>query len=265
MENDITDSLTYTTVKINCSNNSNTSTGTGFIINLCENGDVSIPSIITNLHVIKNGVEYSFELCLADESGKPCDQSVIKCVGKTSEWILHPKGLDLVCLPFGKFINDMEKRGVRPYYRAFDINLIPTVEQLNELSSIEDIYLIGYPTGIEDTFNHKPMVRKGITATHPKRDFQGKKEFIIDCPVFPGSSGSPVVLLYRGTYSTSTGIVVGNKFMLLGIAYATFTANLISQVIETGLTTIPKVLNNLGIVIKSSELLDFETILKSKL
>lgn len=52
--------------------------------------------------------------------------------------------------------------------------------------------MVGYPDGIWDEFNNQPIVRRGITATHPKNDFNGKGEFLIDAVCFPGSSGSPV-------------------------------------------------------------------------
>lgn len=220
--------------------------------------------MITNKHVISTGEDYTFDLCLTDSAGGPIDQKVITCRGKTSEWYLHPAGLDLACLPIAPFLHNIEKTGNRAYYRAFDVSLIPSEEKLNELASVEDIYIIGYPTGLEDTFNHKPLVRKGITATHPKRDYLGRKEFVVDCPVFPGSSGSPVILFNQGSYSTSSGITIGQRLMLLGIAYATYTAELIPVTIETAQTTIAKIPNDLGLVIKSSELLVFEKILETQ-
>jgi len=58
--------------------------------------------------------------------------------------------------------------------------------QLGELSAIEDIIMIGYPDGIWDSINNQPIIRRGITATQPKNNFNGKQEFLIDAACFPG-------------------------------------------------------------------------------
>ena len=51
---------------------------------------------------------------------------------------------------------------------------------MSELSAIEEIIMIGYPVGIWDSANNMPIVRKGITATRPDIDYEGRKEFMID-------------------------------------------------------------------------------------
>jgi hypothetical protein len=62
--------------------------------------------------------------------------------------------------------------------------------------------MIGYPKGFWDRVNNLPVVRKGITATPIYIDYNGKKEFLLDIPIFSGSSGSPIVLFNEGSYST---------------------------------------------------------------
>lgn len=57
--------------------------------------------------------------------------------------------------------------------------------QLGELSAIEDIIMIGYPDGIWDSINNQPIIRRGITATQPKNNFNGKQEFLIDAACSP--------------------------------------------------------------------------------
>ena len=58
--------------------------------------------------------------------------------------------------------------------------------------------MIGYPIGLIDEYNNKPIVRKGITATTYNIDYNGKKEFLIDIACFPGSSGSPIFIRRDG-------------------------------------------------------------------
>jgi len=44
--------------------------------------------------------------------------------------------------------------------------------------------MIGYPSGLWDTKNNLPIVRKGITATTPYFDYNGKREFLVDIAAF---------------------------------------------------------------------------------
>ena len=53
-------------------------------------------------------------------------------------------------------------------------------------------------TALIDEVNNKPVVRKGITATDIRLDYNGRKEFLIDAACFHGSSGSPVFLRKMG-------------------------------------------------------------------
>src|SRR5690606_32118899 len=101
-----------------------------------------------------------------------------------------------------------------------DKSLIMSDEELDQLTALEDIIMIGYPNGIWDSVNNLPIMRRGITATHPKMDFNGKPEFMIDAACFPGSSGSPIILLNEGSYRTQDSIVMGSRVKLLGVLYA---------------------------------------------
>jgi hypothetical protein len=52
---------------------------------------------------------------------------------------------------------------------------------------------VGYPRAIKYYHNNFPIIRKGITATHPIIRFNYSNEFLIDAPCYPGVSGSPVI------------------------------------------------------------------------
>ncbi|MFR6298982.1 MAG: hypothetical protein ACLUML_07155 [Acutalibacteraceae bacterium] len=73
----------------------------------------------------------------------------------------------------------MAKTDIKIFYIPLETDLIPTESKINELSAIEDIVMIGYPIGISDQYNHKPVIRRGITATHPKRIIKGKNIFYL--------------------------------------------------------------------------------------
>jgi hypothetical protein len=88
----------------------------------------------------------------------------------------------------------------RIYFMALGKEIIPTAEQLEGLAALEDIVMVGYPIGLWDKVNNMPIIRRGITATHPKLPYNGREEFMIDAACFPGSSGSPVVLYNETGY-----------------------------------------------------------------
>ena len=266
---DLSEQLTYATTLINCYDaNGKHSAGTGFIMDLQEdeNSLTCIPVLFTNYHVIENSQRTSFKLCKRDISGKPTDKDTYNFEFDSSLWVKHPDNdVDLCCLLLGPALNELRRAGIEIFYIPLSINMIPDEKEFGQLPAMEDILMLGYPIGLSDRVNNKPVIRKGATASHPGKDYQGKMEILLDIPCFPGSSGSPVFIFNRGTYSTPGTVHVGDRVMLLGIAYGMITwkhdgnlklANLPIDVSPIGGTPI-----NLGVSIKSLRLLDFKTIL----
>ena len=91
-------------------------------------------------------------------------------------------------IPFGELLQQLTSAGVTPLYRAFSFSNLPTEAELNDLGVMEPIGMIGYPIGLWDHVNNQPILRRGVTATHPCLDFHGRQEFVIDCACWPGSS-----------------------------------------------------------------------------
>jgi hypothetical protein len=48
---------------------------------------------------------------------------------------------------------------------------------------------------IPEALEYAPIARRGWTATPVALDYSGKPMFLVDAPVFVGSSGSPVFVL----------------------------------------------------------------------
>lgn len=126
-------------------------------------------------------------------------------------------------MPIAPLMLQAEQEGKKIFFISLDKSLILKPDEFSELSAFEEIIMIGYPNGIWDFVNNMPIIRKGITATHPNLDYNGKREFMIDAACFPGSSGSPVYSYSFGPYTTNSGNTVlggGPRIKLLGILYA---------------------------------------------
>lgn len=262
----LTEKITYSTVLIRCQYSDGTSgSGTGFIINLCYNEETGmhVPVIITNNHVVENALKTVFDFCKADSEGKPIDAEVFSVEYSGNSWIPHPDSkVDLRCLPLAEVFNEIEKKSIKIFHIPLNTSLIPSYKQIEELSAMEEIVMVGYPIGLSDTYNHKPVIRRGITSTHPRNNFQGEKEILLDIACYPGSSGSPIFIVNQGTYTTPQGITVGNRILLLGILYGGPQFNAVGNIHFANLPNTPKPVTripiNLGIIIKSERIREFE-------
>lgn len=262
--------LAHSTVRIECQlANGLTGTGTGFFYRFAENEGIHVPAIVTNKHVVAGAQKGQFLMTLSDVSGNPLQQTHHAFLFDNFEqmWIPHPdKDIDLCAMPIAPIIEAAKKESKQLFYISLDKSLIPSKAEYDDMVLMEEITMVGYPNGIWDQVNNMPIFRRGITATHPNLDWNGKSEFLIDAACFPGSSGSPVFLYNQVGYATkSGGMTIGpGRLKLLGILYAgpQYTVSgeikivtIPTQNIPVAISSIP---NNLGIVIKATKLEDFE-------
>lgn len=272
----IDEELIYTTIRIEVeTKQGNVCSGTGFFFDfaseeLKKQGKI-IPCLVTNKHVVNGGAIGHLKFHLSDDQGNPIlgEFEDVNLNSFESLWIKHPNpDVDLCVFPVASLMNASSQVAHKNlFFKTLSKDLIPTSEETKNFSNIEDIIFIGYPDGIYDSHNNLPIVRKGITATSVKIDFENKPQFLIDASVYGGSSGSPVYLYSMGTFSRGTTLVIGNRVKLLGVisgVYKHFVGSEI-QVEEapTSVTLNPGSFtpNNLGIVIKSNQLSEFENIL----
>jgi hypothetical protein len=128
--------------------------------------------------------------------------------------------------------------------------------------------MVGYPISLWDSVNNLPLLRRGITATHPKIDYRGKPEFLIDAAVFPGSSGSPVYLYDFGAFHDGEESKLGTRIYLLGINYKYIFQSGHGDIKVEDISTAQREYTevrtpaNRGIVIRANKLWEFEPILR---
>lgn len=263
-----TEQLAHSTVRIE----TDSGTGTGFFYRMAvkDNGD-HIPVIVTNKHVVMSSSRGQFLISRATTDGLPNlkHHETFIFDNFSNRWFPHPsEDIDLCAMPIAPILIRAKEAGIALFYRALDSSFVPTTSELDELSPVEDITMIGYPNGLWDSVHNMPIFRRGVTATHPRLDWNGKPEFLIDAACFPGSSGSPVFLLNEGGYFAKGGLRLGTgRLKLLGVLYAgpqhtvegeIRIVNVPTQNKPVALSAIP---NNLGLVIRATAIEDLQTAL----
>jgi hypothetical protein len=238
-------------------------TGTAFFYTY-KIGNFFIPVLVTNLHSVKNSVISKILFTENDTLTNPTVRKTIEYINNNfqNRWIPHPE-YDLAILPFNPILEAVKKDQHKDIlFVAFDESVIPVDSVIRSLSAIEQLLMIGYPKGYGDSFNNYPIVRRGTTATPLFSNFNNKNEFLLDIPIYSGSSGSPVILSSEGGYSNNGSFVVGgNRTLLTGIATQSVDLRNPSAASTLGLENSL----NIAVVIKASSLLDFKPILTNLL
>ena len=267
----LSEQLIYCTTKIETILDENSyATGTGFFMNFNVDleKDKCQPVIITNKHVVKGAKQIKFSVCKSDESNNPLDQEKFTIILNDFNIIYHPDDdVDLCAILIAR--SELLTRGhnINLFRGRFETDLIITEDEINKCSAMEEIIMIGYPNGLEDSYNNKPIIRKGITSTHMKFDYNGKKEFMIDMACFPGSSGSPIFFCNESSYTSGTEVIFGSRCRLLGVLYAgpqyISSGEIVFEEISINPKAIINIPNNLGVVIKASRIKELEDLMKN--
>jgi hypothetical protein len=199
----LSDQLMHSTVRLFNKTADTEISGTGFIFALFKAGNSSIIVIVTNRHVVESlGDSCSFKLARRKADGSPDLDNHLSVVldDFKHNFIPHPD-VDLAIIPLGPLLKKWESQNAVPYFVLFENNLIPTTDELNSLTAIEQVLTVGFPGQLWDDVHNLPVFHRGYTATAPYISFKGKDEFLIDIATWPGASGSPVMLFNQGSYA----------------------------------------------------------------
>lgn len=255
--------ILYSTVRLVASNGT---TGTGFFFNFTLEENKIAPVIITNKHVVNNNQKEEVKFFLHIKNGDaPADEKLN--ISFKTDWHFHPDQDLCFCFVnslFQQIKNDKQK----------DIFHIPITEtliwdnaKLEGLSAIEDVVMVGYPSGLWDQKNNLPLFRKGITSSHPAMDFNNKNIGAVDMACFPGSSGSPIFVLNENGYTDKSGktYLGGKRLIFLGVLSQGPQINAKGELIIENIPTQQKVASitpmmiNIGYYIKAVEILAFKS------
>ncbi len=253
----ITEKLLFSTVRLKTASGS----GTGFFFNF-KIGDKTAPVIATNKHVVNNKTTESANFRLhVDDGGNPSDENID--INYNADWIFHPS-LDLCfCFVNPLFEQVKTKLNKNIFFIPITEDLIWDDTRLDELQAVEDVLMIGAPIGLWDEKNNLPLVRKGITASHPAIDFNRESIGVADLSVFPGSSGSPLFIVNTNGYSDKKGnsYLGASRIIFVGILFEGPVFNQKGDITIQEIPTQQKIsaltpsMINLGYYIKSKEML----------
>lgn len=268
---DLTEKLMYITVQVRCElTDGGLSRGSGFIFTYSK-GTTTLPVLITNKHVVSGSSRTLLSVPYVHREGDISERrSFNVAIGDGEDvWVGHPdNSIDLCALPLQGVIERMLEHDPYAHHVSVDESLIPSQAELNKLSPFEDVIMIGYPIGLIDEVHNAPLMRKGMTATHPRYDFNGFPQFMIDCACFPGSSGSPVFLLDNGPYVEDGAMNLGQRrFKFLGVLFSRPVQHASGEIAVIDIPTTQQLVSstdimvNLGNVIKSKKLEELGVVL----
>lgn len=250
------------------------SLGTGFFYNLPGNSGDTFPAIITNKHVIEGKHTVNLQLQISPMGVEPNHDGTVKgeqrwaiSLDLANLVIMHPDPKIDLCaimispvgnaLPVGMGLKHMF---LNPTWRLSDA-------EASYVRPIEPILMVGYPNGLWDEVNNRPITRQGSTASHPFHAWNGQRTFVIDAACFGGSSGSPVFLYEDGLVRSDTNSYTpGTRARLLGILYAgpilTAEGKLVPRPIPTSTVDVPQInlMMNLGYVVQADAIDDIAAI-----
>lgn len=240
--------LLYSTVVIN----TDKGIGTGFFFEYRE-GRIVKRFLVTNMHVISDTGNFHLYLHAGgakDGNILPANTSKRVFFATTSIDVFEAEDpyWDLCIIPFEQIEAEATKQGLTPYIKWISSDLIPNHHQESSLAVADPVLMYGYPGGIWDENNNFPVVRRGIIASHPAKDFMWQPEILIDMTTFFGSSGSPVFLVDKSWESPILflGIVKGSY-----VIDASGKPQKTSEIGDDPVNMASSTMINLGLVLKS--------------
>lgn len=222
--NSVSAQLYFTTARLSARLDNGVSIGTGFFINFKIDEKRFLPCLITNWHVVKDSTTVEFKVHESIKKDEKITEPSISCFSVTIHnsntlFVQHPAGVDLCAIPFEPIRLAAQQQGKGIFYRQLDESMLPSQKALESLLGMEEVVMVGYPKGLCDEANNLPVLRRGVTASHPAINFDGKNWGAVDIGFFQGSSGSPIIVCNEGVYASGKEIKVGSRTLLLGVLF----------------------------------------------
>jgi hypothetical protein len=217
--------------------------GTGFLLFHDIGFSRGSVYLVTNRHVLPpegNKQDIQIRVVVRQNDGKArIDEISVPVVGANGKYLpavrVHPNPstdvavIDIGTEAFGsKFQLLIDAITSRRY---LDTSMLASAQNLRtaNIGIGSRVYILGYPAAIFDPRNASPVLREGLISTDPQEGFDFNQElrrmmafpehingFLVDANVYPGSSGSLVVVVPEGNNAGGrfqpyvVGIVAGS-------------------------------------------------------
>lgn len=254
----VEEQLLFSTVRIESLNSlkSPISIGTGFIIFCKIKEDGHKAYLVSNKHVLLESDFFRISFVKRQtphNEPKLGEVSTFRFQYSNSYIELHPDpNVDVAVLDMTGFI---EKYQDSIFFRSLNYNMLANCSE-EFLHVSQNVNFVGYPDNRYDIQTNLPLMRSATIASPPSLDFNGLSAFVIDGQVFPGSSGSPVIINVAREQWKSAKIPQDNipSWLILGIVSKTMIRNNQLEIQDSKLVKnahVAEVLG-LGIIFKST-------------
>lgn len=220
-------STVFVTFKID---DQKSSSGSGFLIYRELEQNKGHIFLVTNIHVLPTEGEtkaITIRVVTRKNEMNKIEDIEVPVVGDDKKYLpnvhLHPKKYDVAVV---NITEEVIKNKIDAAW--IPMSLFATKDKLKaeNITVGDDIFLLGYPDAIYDPRNVSPVLRQGVISTEPSQGYSFNEKlkkayglpdyidgFLIDANVFPGSSGSLVLLKQQATTIGSRGetVVSGAK------------------------------------------------------
>lgn len=195
----------------------NSSAGTGFFLFRPINGNQGQVLLVTNKHVLPpEGTAKNVQIRVAVGAGEKATVQLVEIpiVGLDGKYLptvrLHPNvDFDIAAVNVTEAV---VRRSIQGTWLPLDLLSTPARLKSENITVGDEVFLLGYPNAIFDARNVSPILRTGVIATVPAEGYAFndmlRKQFglpdridgfLVDANVFPGSSGSVVILQQQAT------------------------------------------------------------------
>lgn len=241
---------------------------------------VDVPMIVTNKHVVENMTTLNTTISLCPRGTQPSDEAITPddvhahvAINNLQQSIcFHPDSqVDLCAIVFGNILEQIpDHLQLRHTFVSQSWSL--TLDESKYTRPIEPVIMVGYPTGLWNEADNRPISRRGLTASHPTQRWNRERKFLIDAACFPGSSGSPVFLFEDGMIRISAEAYgPGTRARFIGILFAGPIFNqhgrFEQRVIPTTVGTVPVIdsMMNLGYVAHADTVDDLIPLIRARI
>ena len=144
MKLSLTERLLHSTVRLTCTkSDGSVSCGTGFFYRILKDGDMMVPLIMTNKHVVKDAILGQFCFTESSADATPMHQNHLNFEADfASRWINHPDpDVDLCCMNITPELELLSAQGMQPFIVYLDNKVLPDDTFVKDLLALEEVIM----------------------------------------------------------------------------------------------------------------------------